>query len=63
MASDQRDPKLDQCDEEIAATLKKYSKAIRPVPFIDAEGRIQAQIVYFDIPPEVKAESNLETPQ
>lgn len=63
---EQRDPKLDACDKEIAEVLAKYGKTIRPVAFIDPEGKIAAQVVYFDVlPPEApeaeepKAESPL----
>lgn len=45
----ERDPKLDQCDKEIADILAKYGKTIRPVPFITADGRVEAQVVYFDV--------------
>jgi len=60
-STNQRDPVLDKCDEEIAAILKKYNKAIRPVPFINQEGRIEAQIVYFDVPVPQAQETEPQT--
>lgn len=65
----ERDPKLDACDKEITEILTKYGKVIRPLPFIDSEGRILAQVVYFDAPapaapaegiPEIVSDAGVE---
>ena len=59
MPKQERDPKLDACDKEVADVLAKYGKAIRPVPFIRPDGGIDAQIIYFDV--EVPKEKELAT--